>query len=95
MLRFVTHDESSRPELRQDFVIGREAAGLVFRVDPLPVDGDIEDSAAPLDQFRLDSRTLLNCFRQTGGIGQVVSLHAVGDGDLHRWAFSETAARLL
>lgn len=64
--------------------MGREPARLVLGIDQLPIHGDIEDAAAALDQLRLDSRSLLDRVRQTGGVGEVVSLHAVCDRDVHR-----------
>ncbi len=47
------------------------------------VDGDVEDSAATPYQDRLESETLLDLSRQTGGSGKVVSNTAVFDLDLH------------
>lgn len=52
-------------------------------VDQVSIHNDVEDSAAAFDQFRLDSRRFLNGIRQTGGLRGVVSLHAVGNADLH------------
>ena len=48
------------------------------------VGSDIEDTAAALDELGLHSELPGNFGRQTGGPGQVVSDHAVGDGDAHR-----------
>lgn len=47
------------------------------------VDGDVEDPAATAYQDRLESETLLDLSRQTGGSGKVVSNNAVFDLDLH------------
>ena len=62
----------------------REAAGLVLREDEVAVGDDVEDAAAAFDQLGLDTELALQPGLQTGGLGQVVSLHAVGDGDPHR-----------
>ena len=55
----------------------------MFGIDQVPIHNDVEDSAAALDQFRLDTRRFLNRVRQTGGLRGVVSLHAVSNADLH------------
>ena len=44
---------------------------------------NLEDSATTLDQTSGHSVFLVNFGRQTGGLGRVVSLHAVFDTDLH------------
>ena len=72
----------ARELLENLFVLG-EAAGLVLGVDLLPVDDDVEDAAAPLDELRIDADLFLDSGRQTGGLGEVASLHAVLDEDLH------------
>jgi hypothetical protein len=72
-----------RGQLRQDLVVGREATGFVLGVDALAIDDDIEDAVLAADQARLGARLLPDSGRQTGGPGQVVSTHAVGDLDLH------------
>jgi hypothetical protein len=43
---------------------------------------DLEDAVSPLDQAALDSESLSDIGRQTGGTGLVVSNHAIFDGDL-------------
>ena len=60
-----------------------ESVFVVFREDLLPVNHDVEDAAAPADQFRVESQFRLDLGRQTGGPGEVVSLHAVTDLDVH------------
>ena len=47
------------------------------------VDVNVEDAARTFDQNRLDVILRLDCVRQTGGSGQVVSLGAVLDADPH------------
>lgn len=55
----------------------------MFGINQVPIHDDVKDSAAALDQLRLDTRCLLDRVRQTGGLRGVVSLHAVGDAYLH------------
>jgi hypothetical protein len=57
-----------------EFILGK---------DQLVIELYVENPVAPFDQFRFDLEFLLDSFRQTGGMGQVVSLHAVLDADLH------------
>jgi len=52
-------------------------------VEESPVRFDIEDAASLADQLRFDSGGVFDRFRQTDGLRLVVSLRAVGDGDLH------------
>jgi hypothetical protein len=62
----------------------------VLRINPLPIHDDVEDSAATGNQLRLDAGVPLDRVRQTGGLGEIVSLLAVGDGDVgvgHGWSF--------
>src|SRR5579871_1202003 len=68
-------------ERSQDLVLLGESSGLVLREDHLPVDDDVEDAVLPLDQLRIDPRSLLDRGRQTGGLGRVVSNDAVRDLD--------------
>jgi hypothetical protein len=58
-----------------------EAAFLLLRVDQLTVGADLEDAALAFDERRVDALRVLEFGRQTGGPGQVTSLHAVGDLD--------------
>ena len=61
-----------------------EAAGLVLAEDQVAVEADIEDPAGALDQFGFYPVFALDCLRQTGGLGQVVSLLTVLDRNVHR-----------
>jgi hypothetical protein len=74
---------ASIPELGEDLLGLREATGLVLRVDPLAVHDDIEDPVVTFDELWLYAYLVLDEGRQTGGLGQVVSTHAVLDEDLH------------
>ena len=60
-----------------------KAAGLLFAIDAAAIGHDVEDAASAGDQRRVDVELLFDRGRQTGGLRFVVSLHAVGDADLH------------
>ena len=57
--------------------------GLALREHELAVDDDIEHTTASLDEYRLEGQLASESGRQTGGLREVVSLHAVGDFDRH------------
>lgn len=57
--------------------------GLVLRINHLPIDFDIKDSASAFDQFGFDTCLPGNRSRQTGGLRSVISHHTVRDSDLH------------
>lgn len=67
----------------EDFARFREAAGALFRVDEAAVDLDVENSAAALDQPGFHAESFLKFVHQTGGFGEVVSLAAIFNSDLH------------
>jgi hypothetical protein len=52
-------------------------------VDDLAVDGDGEDAVVALLEAGGDPELLLDGGLQTGGLGEVVSLSAVGDQNVH------------
>ena len=60
-----------------------ERAGFVFAEEQVVVDFDVEDAAAAADELRSDTEGAFDFGRQTGGAGEVVSLHAVGNGHDH------------
>ena len=66
------------------FGIFRKAPLGVLRKDQRAVDGDVEHTAVPARQVRVDAKLSLECGRQTGGLGKVVSTSAVRNRDLHR-----------
>jgi len=72
----------ARPEHRRDLARGGKASCLLLREDELAVQLDLEDAAAALDQRGASSELLLQLVRQTGGAGQIVSSHAILDGDV-------------
>ena len=61
-----------------------ESTDVLLAPDLGAVDVYVENSARTLDELGLDLERLLQCIRQTGGSGKVVSLAAVFDADLHR-----------
>mgnify|MGYP000605792183 CR=1 FL=1 len=64
----------------------------MFAVDDLAVSVYVENTAAADNQLRLDPQSFLDCGRQTGGLGKVVSYLAVSDADIDAHAFSPTTA---
>jgi len=68
----------------QDLIIFRESAALCLAAEDVGAVGkDVEHPARTGDQARLVAEGLLDRGRQTGGPWLVVSLRAVGDGDVH------------
>jgi len=65
-----------------DLLQRREAMLLLLREDQFAVEHDLELTAAAGDQLYLDAVFLLELSRQTGGLGEIVSLNAVGDLEL-------------
>jgi hypothetical protein len=55
----------------------------VFAEDQLSIEFHIEDAASALDEIGFNAIPVPDVFRQTGGMGQEVSLHAVFDADFH------------
>jgi hypothetical protein len=70
-------------DLCDDFFVLWEAANVFFAPDLRAVDMHVENTARALDHFSVYAELALNRFRQTGGGGEVVSLHAVFDADFH------------
>ena len=61
----------------------RESIFVVLAENQITIDDDVKDPARAFDKFGLDAELAFDCFRQTGGLGQVVSHPAVLDADLH------------
>lgn len=72
-----------RFHLIDDFKRLWEAAGLVFAVNEAPVTLDVEHAATTLHKNGFNPDLILNQLRQTGGLGVVVSLGAIGDAYRH------------
>jgi len=75
--------------LREGFLI-RITACLVFREHQLMVHRDIENTAAAGNEFCVDAGGLFNSGSQTDRSGFVVSLRAVGDGNVFRFSHKAT-----
>ena len=70
-------------DLREDLLVGREPERRLVRVDDVIVDGDLEDTAVPFLENGGDPVLRLDGGLQTGGLGEVVSLPAITDLDVH------------
>jgi hypothetical protein len=71
-------------DLLEDLLVGREPVVILVGVRGLPVDEDLEDPAGAFLQPGGDAVLVLDGGLQTGGLGEVVSLPAVQDLDVHR-----------
>jgi len=71
----------------KNFAIVGKASYSVFGEHLFAIDFNIEDAAAAGDHIDFDVAERLQFIRQTGGLRLVVSLHAVGDGNLHSIPF--------
>ena len=71
-------------DLLEDLLVRREPVGRLVRVGDVTVDRDLEDASGALLQAGGDAVRVLDGGLQTGGLGQVVSLAAVQDLDVHR-----------
>lgn len=60
-----------------------KAVHFVLGPDLLPIHDHVKDAPPALDELGVDAETLLDFIRQTGGFGKIVSLHAIGDRNLH------------
>jgi len=60
-----------------------KAASLVLGKGQAAIGADVIDAAAAGDQFHFGAEGFLDGVLQPGGARQVISLAAVGDGDLH------------
>jgi len=80
-------------DLREDFLVGREAVVVLVGVGGAAVDEDLEDAADAFLQPGGDAVPVLDGGLQTGGLGEVVSLPAVQDLDVHRSTSSRTGWR--
>ena len=70
-------------DLGENLFVLREAVGHLIVVHELPVDQHGEDSAGTFLQISGDAVLVPDGGLQTGGLGQVVSLAAVDDRDVH------------
>ena len=72
--------------MAENLVVFGESVDRVLAEDHLAVDDDVEDTTGTLDELGVDSAVVLDRGGQTGRLGLVVSLHAVGDRNLHPWS---------
>ena len=70
--------------LRYELVFVGEFAGLVFRVDQVPVHVNVEDAASPFYEEGVVAERVLDLGSQTDRFGFVASGSAVGNGDVQR-----------
>ena len=70
-------------DLRENFLVSREAVRLHVRVGDLVVDRHLENAGDTLFQGGRDAVLTLDGGLQTGGLWEVVSLSAVSDLDVH------------
>jgi len=73
--------------LLEDLFVGREAVVVLVGVGGLAVDEDLEDAADAFLQPGGDAVLVLDGGLQTGGLGEIVSLSAVEDLDVHGSSF--------
>ena len=73
----------SRPEKGEDLSFLWETPRIVLREYFVAVAENIEDAIAAFDKLDIDVRLCRQLGLQTGGPGQVVSTHAVGNADPH------------
>ena len=65
-----------------------ETVDSMLAEDHVAIDDNVENTAGPLDECGVDIAVIFDCGGQTGRLGFIVSLHAVGDGDFHNWSIS-------
>jgi hypothetical protein len=70
-------------DLLQDLAQLRPATRLPLREDEIAVERDVELTAGTLGQRGINAASLLDLGCQTGSPGEIVSLNAVGDLELH------------
>ena len=66
-------------QLAEDLVVFGESVDGVLAEDHFAVDDDVEYSAGARNELGVDAAVVLDRGGQTGRLGLVVSLHAVGD----------------
>ena len=79
-------------DLLEDLLVGRKPIRRLVRVDDVVVDRDFKDSGVPFLERRRDAVLVLDGGLQTGGLGQVVSLSAVSDLDVHPRLLAESGS---
>ena len=72
-----------RLDLVEHFLVVGEAADVVLVPDLFAVHVNVKHAAHAFDQLGIHAELLLDRGRQTGGLGKIISLRAVLDGDDH------------
>ena len=70
-------------DLLEDLLVSRKPVGRLVGVDDVIVDRHLEDPAVAFLEDCGDSVLVLDGGLQTGGLGEVVSLPAISDLDVH------------
>ena len=70
-------------QLAENLVVFWKTVDSMFAEDHVAIDDDVENTAGPLNERGVDIAVIFDCGGQTGRLGFIVSLHAVGDGDFH------------
>ena len=73
----------TRAELAENLVVLGKSVDSVLAEDHLAVDNDVKNPTGARDERGVDVAVVLDRGGQTGRLGFVVSLHAIGDGDFH------------
>ena len=67
--------------------MGGKLPGFVLAVKELAVSLDVKNAASALDELSGDTGGVVNRGCQTGSVGFVVSLDAIGNGNAHKLRF--------
>jgi len=76
-----------------DLILFGKTVHLVLGENELSIDNDVEDAAVPADQLGLDAELFLYSGRQTGGLWEKVSGHAIGYRNLHLTVLTRFSGR--
>ncbi len=68
--------------------IGDKSPAVVVGEHDVVVEGDLEDPPVGLNELGSNPELALDAFRQTGGLGAIVSADTESDGDAVHWCFS-------
>ena len=70
-------------QLTENLVVFGETVDSVLAENHVAVDDNVENAPGSFDERGVDIAVIFDCGGQTGRLGFIVSLHAVGDGDFH------------
>ena len=71
------------PQRGNDFRCLGKSSVASFRIDYRVIARDLKNPVAALAYLGVYTQRTGNLGRQPGGLEQIVSLHAIGDGDFH------------